>query len=61
MPMTPREAIKLIRKNGGKFLRHGDRHDIYLMPNGKEISIPRHKKDLSAGVENEVKKKLGLK
>lgn len=61
MPMTAKDAVRLIRKCGGKFLRHGKKHDIYLSPDGKEIPVPRHTKDLSPGVEDEIKEKLGLK
>lgn len=61
MPLTAREAIKLIRKHKGKFVRHGSRHDIFETVDGKEIQVPRHPGDLSSGVEREIKEKLGLK
>lgn len=60
MPLTAREAAKLIRKNGGKFVRHGSRHDIFETADGEEIQVPRHQGDLSPGVEREIKNKLGL-
>lgn len=31
MPMTAREAIQLTKKMGGRFVRHGARHDISRM------------------------------
>lgn len=61
MPLTAREAIRLIRKNGGRFVRHGARHDIFESADGKEIQVPRHVKDLTPGVEHDIKDKLGLK
>ena len=61
MPMDYRQAAKLIRKHGGKFVRHGASHDIFETADGQEISLPRHKdEDISKGVERDIKKKLGL-
>ena len=60
MPLTPRDAFRLIRKHGGKFVRHGGRHDIFESADGKEIQVPRHSGDLSPGVERSIKEKLGL-
>ena len=59
MPMTTREAIRLIKQRGGRFVRHGTRHDIYAA--GEEFPLPRHAGDLSPGVERAVKEKLGLR
>lgn len=59
MPMTPRQAMKLIVECGGVFWRHGARHDLYRF-NGKVIAVPRHAKDLTPGVERDVLRKLGL-
>ena len=61
MPLTAREAAKLIKKLGGKFIRHGSRHDIFETADGTEIQVPRHAKDLSPGVERDIKEKLGLR
>lgn len=61
MPLTAREAVRLIRKQGGRFVRHGGAHDIYESADGTEIQVPRHAKDLSPGVERDIKQKLGLK
>ena len=60
MPLTAREAAKLIKKNGGRLVRHGSRHDIYEIADGTQIQVPRHAKDLSPGVERAIKEKLGL-
>lgn len=61
MPLTAREAVKLIRMSGGRFVRHGGRHDIYETADGTEIQVPRHVRDLSPGVERDIKDKLGLR
>lgn len=60
MPLTVREAIKLIKKFEGRFVRHGGSHDVYETKDGTEIYLPRHAGDLSSGVERDIKKKLGL-
>lgn len=61
MPLTARETAKLIKRNDGRFVRHGDRHDIYETADGTEIQVPCHAKDLSPRVERDIKEKLGLK
>ncbi len=61
MPWTSRMAVKETKKLGGKLLRHGAEHDLYVMPNGTVIPIPRHPGDLTPGVENSIKKTLGLR
>ncbi len=61
MPLTPRQAARLVLDNGGTFLRHGSRHDLYKSKDGTIIPIPRHPKDLSSGVEKDIREKLGLR
>lgn len=60
MPLSVREAIRLLKKHGGEFVRHSSRHDIFRTEDGTEISVPRHPGDLSPGVERDIKEKLGL-
>ncbi len=60
MPLTAREAVKLIKACGGRLIRHSARHDVFLTIDGKEIQVPRHPGDLSPGVERDIKQKLGL-
>ena len=60
MPLTARQAVKLTKKMGGRFVRHGGNHDIYANAEGEEFPIPRHTGDLSPGVERDIKDKLGL-
>lgn len=61
MPLDYYGAVRLIRRCGGRFVRHGRRHDIFESPDGKEIQVPRHPGDLSPGVERDIKNKLGLR
>lgn len=58
MPMNYRDAAKLIKKNGGKLSSHGSRHDIFIMPWGTKIAVPRHPGDFSKGVEDDIKKRV---
>lgn len=60
MPLTVRQAIRLTKKMGGRFIRHGAQHDIYANAAGEEFPIPRYPGDLSPGVERSIKQKLGL-
>lgn len=60
MPITKRLAIKLIMAAGGSFVRHGSNHDKYEI-NGQTIMIPRHSKDLSPKVEQDIKRLIGIK
>ncbi|MFC2339975.1 MAG: Abi family protein [Olsenella sp.] len=39
----------------------GARHDTFETKDGKEIQVPRHAKDLSSGVERDIKEKLGMR
>lgn len=38
--MTAREAIRLTKKMGGRFVRHGAKHDIFANAAGEEFPIP---------------------
>lgn len=57
MPMNRRQAVKLITENGGRFVAHGKRHDEYEMPWGTKVQVPRHAKDFSPGVEDDIRKR----
>lgn len=61
MPMTKREAERLIAEHGGSFVRHGGRHDFWVSADGKPIPVPRHPGDFTPGVERSIKKALGVK
>ncbi len=52
MPMTYRDAVQYVLARDGVFLNHGREHDTFDMPWESKIRIPRHRGDLSHGVEN---------
>lgn len=58
MPLTYRTAVKLIRERGGAFTGHGREHDEFTMPWGDRIMVPRHRGDLSPGVEASIRGKV---
>ncbi len=60
MPFDYRAAVRLIARNGGRLVRHGASHDVFVTRDGTQIIVPRHPGDLSRGVERDIKKKLGL-
>ncbi|MBM6775467.1 hypothetical protein [Olsenella profusa] len=57
MPLTYRQAVRLIRENGGRFTGHGREHDEFTMPWGTKVMVPRHRGDFSPGVEDSIRKR----
>ena len=57
MPMSYRDVVRYIRERGGELLAHGKEHDTFVMPWGTKIRLPRHRGDLTPGVEDDVKKR----
>jgi hypothetical protein len=57
MPLTARKAIQMILQKGGRKVRSGAEHDIYNVK-GTLIAVPRHRGDLSPGVEQEIRRAL---
>ena len=55
--MTYRQALRLIKANGGTFTGHGKEHDEFTMPWGTKVQVPRHRGDLSRGVEDDIRKR----
>ena len=42
--MNRTEFLKILKKHGLEFHKHGSRHDIYIHnASGKKIAIPRHR------------------
>jgi mRNA interferase HicA len=59
--MKSSEFHRLIRKNGWNFIKAEGSHYIYEK-NGKKYPVPFHgAKELGKGLENKMKKDLGLK
>ncbi len=62
MPMTPKEIIKLIEKNGFQFVSSNGSHRKYKNPvTGKTVIIPYHSKELKRGTEQNILRQSGLK
>lgn len=38
--VTRRDFLRELRRAGGKFKRHG-KHDVYELPNGRRVVVPR--------------------
>jgi Predicted periplasmic or secreted lipoprotein len=62
MPMTPKEMIRYLKKNGFVFERQRGSHVILKnSETGKKAVIPYHSKDLKKGIEQKILKDAGLK
>lgn len=61
--MKTSELLKLLKKNGCKFVKNGSNHDLWYSPiTGKDIWIPRHKsQEVPKGTANAILKDEGLK
>lgn len=61
MPLSGKEMLKLAQKNGWEIDRIAGSHHI-VTKNSVSVSIPIHaNKDLKKGIENSLKKQLGVK
>lgn len=61
MPMTPKEMIKLLQKNGfEKVSQNGSHLKLKNPNNGKTVIVPYHSKDLKKGMEQAILKQAGL-
>ena len=63
MPMTPKQMVKLLKKNGFEEIRQpGTSHMRLRNPvTGRQTTVPIHTKDLSKGLEQAILKQAGLK
>ena len=63
MPLTPKEMIKLLEKNGFIYVKSNNgSHQKYYNPQKKvTLSIPVHAKELKKGLEKQILKLSGLK
>lgn len=62
MPLSSKEMIKLLKKNGFVIMNQNGSH--VKMKNsdmGKTVIVPYHTKDLKKGLEQEILKQAGLK
>ena len=62
MPMTAKEMIKLLTKNGFQVVAQNGSHVKMKNPEtGKQTTVPLHAKDLKKGLEQAILKQAGLK
>lgn len=62
MPMSPKEIIKLLKKNGFQEVSQNGSHIKLRNPEtGRTVVIPYHSKDLKKGLEQAILKQAGLK
>lgn len=62
MPMTPKEMIKLLKKNGFEQVSQNGSH-VKMKNNetGKQTIVPLHNKSMQKGLEQAILKQAGLK
>ena len=62
MPMTPKEMIKHLKKNGFEEIRQNDA-DITMKNHttGISVVVPYHSKSMKKGLEQAILKQAGLK
>ena len=62
MPMTPREIIKLLKKNGFREIgQNGSHIKLKNMETGKTVIVPFHSRELKKGMEQAILGQAGLK
>ena len=62
MPMTPKEMIKLLNKNGFEIVSQNGSHvKLKNSVTGRQTTVPLHSKDLKKGLEQGILKQAGLK
>ena len=62
MPMTPREMISILKKNGFEQVSQNGSHAKFKNPDtGKQTIVPLHSKAMKKGLEQAILKQAGLK
>jgi len=62
MPMTPKQMIKLLKKNGFESISQKGSHVKMFNPkNNRTVIVPLHNKDLGKGLEQSILKQADLK
>lgn len=61
MPMTPKQIIRLLKKNGFILSSQNGSHQKYVnTQTGITVIVPYHVKDLKKGTEQAILKQAGL-
>lgn len=62
MPMTPKEMIKYLKKNGFEEVSQNGSHvKLRNKETGKQTIVPYHNKPMKKGLEQGILKQAGLK
>ena len=62
MPLTPKEMIKYLKKNGFKEVSQNGSHiKLKNTKTGKQVIVPYHSKTMKKGLEHAILKEAGLK
>ncbi len=62
MPMTPKQMLKLLQKNGFKIISQNGSHiKLRNSQTDATIILPYHSKELKKGLEQAILKQAGLK
>ena len=62
MPMTSKQILKLLKKNGFvKISQEGSHIKMRNPETGRQTIVPYHNKDLKKGMESTILKQAGLK
>lgn len=62
MPMTPKEMIKYLKKNGFEEVSQNGSHRKLKNPEtGRTLIVPYHSKAMKKGLEQAILKQAGLK
>lgn len=63
MPLTPKEMIHLLEKNGFKYIpsNNGSHRKYYNQETKVTVIVPFHVKELKKGIEQKLLKQTGLK
>lgn len=62
MPLTPKEMINLLKKNGfEESSQNGSHIKMKNLENGKTVIVPYHSKSMKKGLEQAILKQAGLK
>lgn len=62
MPMTPKEMISLLEKNGFIYIKNnnGSHQKYYNQKTNITVSVPMHAKELKKGLEHAILKQAGI-
>lgn len=62
MPLTPKQMIKYLKRNGFKEVSQNGSHlKLKNVETGKQIIVPYHSKVMKKGLEEAILKQAGLK